>query len=56
MAVEEGFVSYGKSKAGMFADFETIGEAGDCIREGMKDFREEGVVYRGVCGTFGRFA
>jgi len=45
MAVDQGLVSYGKRKTGIFTDFGTIGEAEDCMREGMSDF-EERAVYR----------
>ena len=53
MAVGKGLVSYGKCKAGIFFNFGTIGEAGDSIRDGMQDFREEGVVYRGCVERLG---
>ena len=53
MAQGEGLISCEKRKAGMFTDFGTIGEAKDCIMEGMQDFRDKEAVYRRGCGTVG---
>ena len=56
MAVGEGLDSYGKKcKAGMFTDFGTIDEAGNCIRKecSILEKRER---YTEGGGTFGRFA